>query len=114
MKILVQIDRVLQAALVDLLPEVAVPVEQTDRDKVEIEITGGFAMIARENAEAARIVGDRFMETKFRGKIRDRFFNRGASAGFSISVLAFEILFKCVVDLFQFAEKSFVLGNFLK
>ena len=34
MKILVQVDRVLQAFLVNLLPEVAVPVEQADRDKV--------------------------------------------------------------------------------
>ena len=34
MKILVQVDRVLHAFLVDLLPEISVPIKQADRDKV--------------------------------------------------------------------------------
>ena len=34
MEILIQVDRVLDAVLVDLLPEIAVSIEQSDRDKV--------------------------------------------------------------------------------
>src|SRR5450631_3664181 len=71
-------------------------------------------MVTRENAEAARIIGDRLMETELCGKIRNRSLNCRAGAGFSVSVLAFEILFERVVDLFQFTEKSFVLRNFLE
>ena len=58
MKILVEADRLLHAVLVDLLPEIAVPIKQTDRDEVQIEIAGRFAMIAGENAEAAGIIWD--------------------------------------------------------
>ena len=37
-KILIQIDRCLNAVLVDLLPEIAMPIEQTNRNKIQIEI----------------------------------------------------------------------------
>ncbi len=39
-KILIQIDGVLDAILVDLLFEVAMPVEQSDRDEIQVEIAG--------------------------------------------------------------------------
>ena len=71
-------------------------------------------MVPRENAEAARIIGNRFMETELCRKIRDRFLDCRAGAGLSVSVMAFEIFCERVVDLFQFAEKSFVLRNFLE
>ena len=47
MEILVEADGVLDAFLIDLLFEIAVPVEQPDGDKFEVEIAGGFAVIAR-------------------------------------------------------------------
>src|SRR5580700_1585330 len=71
-------------------------------------------MVPRENAEAARIIRDRFVETELCGKIRNRLFDCRAGAGLSVSVMGIEILRERVVDLFQFAEKSFVLGNFLE
>ena len=40
MEVLVQADRLLDAVLVDLLFEIAVPIEQSDRDKVQVEIAG--------------------------------------------------------------------------
>ena len=40
MKILVQVDRMLDAILVDLLFEIAVPVKQSDRDEIQVEIAG--------------------------------------------------------------------------
>ena len=64
MKILVQTDGVLHAVLVDLLFEVAVPVEQSDRDEIQVEIAGRFAMIAGENAEAAGVIRNRFVKTE--------------------------------------------------
>ncbi len=72
MKILIQTDRLLNAFLVDLLFEIAVPIEQADGDEIQVEIAGGFAMIAGENAETAGIIRDRFVKAKLRRKIGDR------------------------------------------
>src|SRR5438874_5831805 len=58
MKVLIKTDRVLDSVLVDFLPEISVPIEQPDGDKVQIEIAGRFAMVAGENAEAAGIIWD--------------------------------------------------------
>ena len=55
-KVLVEINRRLNAVLVDLLAKIAVPVEQTDRNEIQIKIAGRFAMVSRKNAEAAGIV----------------------------------------------------------
>ena len=65
-KILVEVDRLLNSVLVDLLPEIAVPVKQTDCHKIQIKVARRFAMIAREDAEAAGIVWDRFVKAEFR------------------------------------------------
>ena len=89
-EILVQADGFLDPVPVDLLLEVAVPIEETDRDEVQVEVTGGFAMIARENAEAAGVVGDRFMETELSGEI-------GNGPGEDAGGLA--------VDLFELRER---------
>jgi hypothetical protein len=64
MEILVQADGVLNAILVDLLFEIAVAIEQPDRDKIQVEIAGRFTMVARENAETAGVIRDRFVEAK--------------------------------------------------
>ena len=45
-KVLVQIDRFLPTILVDQLLEIAVTVEQSDRDKVQVEIARRLAVIA--------------------------------------------------------------------
>ena len=37
-KVLIQVDRCLNAVLVDLLPEIAVPIEQTNRNEIQIKI----------------------------------------------------------------------------
>ncbi len=54
MEILVQADGFLHAFLVDLLFEIAVPVEQSDRDEIQIEIAGRLAMIARRECRGRR------------------------------------------------------------
>ena len=51
------------------------------------------------------------MESEFGGEIRDRFLQGRAGAVFSIGVLAGEIFLEGVVNLFQFAQKSFVLAS---
>ena len=73
MEVLIQADGVLHAILVDLLAEIAVTIKQADRDKVQIEIAGRFAMIAGKNSEAAGVVRNRFVKTELGGKIGDRF-----------------------------------------
>ena len=40
MEILVEIDGVLQAVLVDFLFEIAVPIKQSDSDEVDVEVAG--------------------------------------------------------------------------
>ena len=114
MEILVEADGVLDAFLVDLLFEVAVPVEQSDRDEIQIEIAGGLAMIPRENAEAAGVIRDRFVKAELGGEIGDRFFDRAAFAGFSVSVLAREIIAECVMHFLEFAQEILVLRDLLE
>src|SRR5262249_35932960 len=55
-EILVQINRCLDAILVNLLSKIAVPVEQTNRYEIQIEVACRFAMIAGQNAKAARVI----------------------------------------------------------
>ena len=91
MEILIKVDRCLNAVLVDLLPEIAVPIKQTNRDEIQIKIAGRFAMVAGKNAEAAGVIRNRFVKTELGGKIGDRILDRAAGAGFSVGVLAREI-----------------------
>src|SRR5438094_4728362 len=51
-KILVQINCRLNALLIDLLPEIPVSIEQTNRNEIQIKIAGRFAVIAGQNDEA--------------------------------------------------------------
>ena len=55
-KILVQINRGLNAVLIDLLSEISVSVEQANGSEIEIEIARGLAMVAGENAQATGVV----------------------------------------------------------
>ena len=114
MEILIEVDRFLHAFLVDLLLEITMPVKQTDGDEVEIEIARRFAMVARQNAQTAGIIRDRFVETKFGGKICDRILDRAACSHFSVRVFAGKIIAECVMDFLQLAQESFVLRNFLQ
>ena len=71
-------------------------------------------MIAREDAEAAGIVWDRFVKAEFRRKVGDRILDRAAGAGFSIRILTTKIFFEFLEHLFQLARKIFVLGKFFQ
>ena len=51
MKILIETDGMLDAISIDFLFKIAVPVEQSNRDKIQIKITRGFAMVPRKNSE---------------------------------------------------------------
>ena len=70
-KILVEADRFLPTILVDLLPEITVPVEQRHRAEVQIEVTCRFAVIAGKNTETAGIIWHGFVKPEFRRKIGD-------------------------------------------
>ena len=52
------------------------------------------------------------MESEFGREIRDRFLQGRTGASFSVGILAGEIFLESVVNLFEFAEKSFVGGEF--
>ena len=112
MEILVEIDGLLHAFLIDLLFEIAVPIEQADGDEIQVEIAGGFAVIARENAEAAGVIRNRFVKAELGREIGDRFLDRAAGAGLAVGVLAREIMAEGIVNFFQFAQEIFVLRDF--
>src|SRR4029077_1533646 len=98
-KILIEVNCFLNAFFVDVLPEIAVPIEQTDRYEIQIEITGRFAMVAGENPQATGVIRDRFVKTKFGGKIGDGIFDRAASSGFTERVVASEVIFEFLKHL---------------
>ena len=108
-KILVQINRGLNAVLVDLLPEITVAIKQTNRHEIQIKIARRFAVVAGQDAEAARVVRDRFVKTEFGGKIGDRIFDRGTGPRFPVGVEASEVFFEVLENLLELAQKIFVL-----
>src|SRR5262249_18004561 len=101
-KILIQIDRCLNAVLVDLLPEIAMPIEQTNRNEIQVKIARRLAMVAGEYAKAPGIIRDRFVKTKFSREIGDRIPNRASGPRLSVGVMAPEIFFEFLKDLLQF------------
>jgi hypothetical protein len=52
-EILVELNALLLALFIDLLAEVAVLVEEREGDEIQVEVARRFAVIARENAQAA-------------------------------------------------------------
>ena len=114
MKILVEADRFLATIFIDLLFKITVPIEQTDRDEVKIEIAGRLAVIARENPKTAGIIRNRFVKAKLGREISDRFLDRAGGAGLAVSIFAIEIFFKRILNIFQLAQERLVLGNFFE
>src|SRR5213594_1954187 len=98
-KILIEINGFLTAFLVDLLPEIAMPRDQANRNEIQIKIAGRFAMVASKDAQATRLMRDPLVKTKFSGKIGNRILNRAAGAGLSIGVMSSEILFEFFENL---------------
>jgi hypothetical protein len=68
---------VLPAAVVDALAEVAVAVQQADRDQRPGAVGGLLEDVARERAEAARVDRERAVEPVLGGEVRDRAVRRG-------------------------------------
>ncbi len=62
---------VLVALVVDGLEEVALPVQQSDADEGQAEIACGLAMVPGENAQAAGIDRQAFVETEFGAEVRN-------------------------------------------
>src|ERR1700730_2144041 len=98
-EILIQVDRRLNAVLIDLLPEIAMSIQQTNRNEIEVEITRRLAMVASEYAKTTGIIRDRFVKTKFGREIGDRILERASGPCLSVSVVAPEIFFEFLEDL---------------
>ena len=56
--------------LVDHLGEVALPVEQADRDERQLEIGGGLQVVAREHAEPARVDREAVVDRELHREVR--------------------------------------------
>ena len=53
------------------LPEVASPIEESDTDDGNAQITGSLEVIARENSEATGVLRQGLGDTEFRREVRD-------------------------------------------
>src|SRR5882724_840203 len=66
-------------------------------------------MVAGENAQATRVIRNRFVKTEFSGKIGNGIFDRAAGSDFSIGIVSAEILLEGFKNLLELAHKIFVL-----
>ena len=71
-EIVIGIAFLLPAVGIQILPEVALLIEQADADQREVQIAGGFQMIAGEDAQAAGIDGQALGEAVLGGEIGDQ------------------------------------------
>src|SRR6266480_4174433 len=108
-EVLIEVNRLLNAILIDLLPEIAVSIKKTDRNEIQIKIAGRLAVVARQDAQTTGVIRDRFVKTEFSGKIGNGIFDRAAGSGFSIGILSSEILLEVLKNLLELAHKIFVL-----
>src|SRR5262249_20752124 len=113
-KVLIQINGGLNAVLIDLLSEIAVPIKQTNRNEIQIKVARGFAVVAGQNAEAAGVVRDRFVKTEFGRKIGDGILDCRAGPGFPIGVAASEIFLEVLENLLKLAQEISVLRKFFQ
>src|SRR3954469_21572522 len=68
-------------------------------------------MIAGQDSEAAGIVGNGFMESKFRREIGNRLFQLTGGTFFAISILAGEVLLISPVNFGELAQKNLILRH---
>ncbi len=71
-EVVVGIDRVLHAFGVDGLREVALPVEQAHRHEGQRHVARGLAVVAGEDAEAARVDRQALVEAELRAEVGDQ------------------------------------------
>src|SRR5207249_10030131 len=67
----VDVTLLLPAVGVELLPEVAVAVEQPDTEERDAEATGRLEVVAREDAQPARILGQGLGDPELRREVGD-------------------------------------------
>ena len=66
------VDRLLPAVGVDLLPEIALRIEEAHADEGQPQIAGLLAVISGQDAQAAGIDGQRFVQPELGREVRDR------------------------------------------
>ena len=75
------VDRGLVAVLVDDLAEIAVLVQQAHSHQRDVQVTGGFQVVAGKDAQTAGVDGQAFAQAVFCGKIGQRLLRgQGAEA----------------------------------
>ena len=73
--------RLLVAVAVDRLEEIALAIQQPHADERKARVAGRLAVIAGEDAEAARVDGQAFVEAEFGTEIRDHVVGTEAVGG---------------------------------
>ncbi len=69
--------RMLDAVTVDGLREIALPVEQSHGEETGVLVAGGFAIVARQDTQAAGVNREAFVKTVLGAEIGDRGFGIG-------------------------------------
>ena len=115
-----QIFLALPTALIESLEEVSLAIKQSNADEGNVEVGGALDVVSSENAQAAGIDGQRFVQAELGGKIGDGAGSQDAGIGGSPGAVGMEILLLAAVavvdaavqDEFRGAAFDFTEGNF--
>ena len=105
---------VLPAVAIEALPEVALVVVQADADERNAEVRGALDVIAGQDAEAARIDRQRFVDAELRGEVRDRSRPEDARVPGAPGVGRVQILLKAAIGVVDAAVQRQLRGPFLE
>ena len=106
----------LPAVPIQPLAEVALAIKQSDPDQRNVEVGSALDVIAGEHAQAARVNGDRLVQSELCGKIGDRArpqYARVLGAPGSVALQIFALPAVSVVDAavqYQFARAALNAG----
>ncbi len=89
----------LPAGVVEALQEVSLAVEEADADERNVEVGGALDVVAGENAEAAGVDGEGFVEAELGGEVGDRTGAKDAGVGCAPGAVGLEVLLLAAVGV---------------
>src|SRR5690606_9697722 len=102
----------LPSVVADRLPEVSGAVEESDAREGDAEVGGALEVVAREDAQAARVLRQRSVDAELGGEVRDVL--RLRAFEMLIPALAFEIGGQALVLGSEACEEVLVVGELVE
>ena len=88
----------LPAGLVEPLQEVSLPIEQADAHQRNVEVGGALDVVAREDAEAAGVDGQRLVQAELGGEVADGPRAQDSCVGRAPGAVGVQVLLLAAVD----------------